>query len=108
MKKVFFFYVKKNGKEDNSLVYYVDENSEYNFFRIIKINEDGTLTCNPQGRHVFKFDLVPQLQRDKVGVFKVGPYSDEEIVLPRSKIQGKVLKVLDYFLTCPNNVLREQ
>ena len=103
-----FFDVQKKGKEDNSLVYYVDDNSEYKFFRIIKINDTGSLTCNPQGRHVCKFDLVKELNWEKIGVFKVGPYTDEEIILPRNKIEGKVLKVGNYLLTCPNNVLREQ
>ena len=106
--KSIFFDVQKRGKEDNSLIYYVDDNAEYQFFRIIKINDNGTFTCNPQGRYEFKFDLVKDLKWEKVGVFKVGPYSSQEIVVPRNKIEGKVLKVNDYFLTCPNNVLREQ
>ena len=106
--KTIFFYVPKKGKENNSLVYYVDEKSEYMFFRIKKINDNGSLTCYPQGRHVCNFELVKDLQWDKVGVFKVGPYSDEEVILPRSKIQGKVMRVNNYFLTCPNNVLSEQ
>ena len=106
--KSIFFDVPKKGKENNSMVYYVDDNSEYKFFRIMKINDNGSLTCNPQGKYVCKFDLVKDFKWDKVGVFKAGPYSNEEIVLPRSKIQGKVLKVKNYLLTCPNNVLREQ
>ena len=106
--KTIFFDVQKQGKEDNSLVYYVDNNSEYKFFRIIKFNDNGTLTCNPQGRYLCKFDVVKELKWDKVGVFKVGPYTDEEVIMTKTRIQGKVLRVRNYFLTCPNNVLREQ
>ena len=107
-KKSIFLDVEKKGKENNSLVYYIDENNEYQFLNIIKINADGTLTCNPQGRYVYHCDIVKDLKWEQVGVFKVGPYSHEEIVIPRAKIEGKVLQVNNFFLTCPNNVLREQ
>lgn len=103
-----FFDVEKNGKENNSLIYYLDEQKKYQFFNIIKMNNNGTVTCNPQGRYPFKSDLLPNLSWEKIGVFKVGPHSDDEIIVPISKIQGKVLRVQEYFLTCPNNVLREQ
>ena len=89
-------------------MYYIDENKEYQFFNIIKVNDNGTLTCNPQGRHVFECDIEKTLDWGKVGVFKVGPYSLDEVIVPKKKIEGKLIRVDDLFITCPNNVLREQ
>ena len=104
----FFFDTKKKGKEDNSSVYFIDENNEYQFFNIIKINDNETFTCNPQGKFVYKSDIVKDINWERVGVFKVGPYSEEKVTIPRKKIKGKVLRVSDFLITCPNNVLREQ
>lgn len=106
--KSIFYDVQKNGREDNSLVYYIDEQNEYRFFKIIKVNTNGTVTCYPQGRHIFKCDIVKDLKWEQVGVFEVGPYLEEEIILPTSKLEGKIIKVNNLFITCPNNVLREQ
>ena len=107
--KSIFYDVEKNGKENNSLVYFVDDDNEYQFFKIIKVNPDGTLTCNPQGRHLFETEkLAKELKWEKVGVFRVGPHSTEEVILTRDILHGKVLKVNDLFITCPNEVLREQ
>ena len=107
-KKPIFFDVEKKGKENNSLIYYFDESNQYRFFKIIKVNDNGTVTCNPQGRHLYTNDIVKDLKWEKVGVFKVGPYSNEEIILPLEKIEGKVLKVKNLLITCTNSILREQ
>lgn len=106
--KSIFYDTEKKGKEDNSLVYYVDENNVYQLFRIIKVNSNGTLTCQPQGRHPFQTDIARELKWEGVGVFRVGPFSTEEVVINMDKIEGKVLRVLDLFITCPNIILREQ
>ena len=106
--KSIFYDVEKKGKENNSVVYFMDDDKIYHFFNIIKINADGSLVCNPQGRHPFKCDIVKNLNWEKIGVFKSGPFSNEKITIPRNKIEGKVFRVLDFLITCPNNVLREQ
>ena len=101
------FDTEKKGKECNSRIYCIDENKELQFFNIIKKNDNGSFTCNPQGRHIFKSELTKDLKWENVGVFKVGPYADEEVIITRKNICGKVLKVKDFFITCPNNVLRK-
>ena len=106
--KSIFFDVEKNGRENNSLIYYIDDDNTYQFFRIIGKKNDNKFICNPQGRYVYKCDIMKDLDWSKVGVFKVGPYSNEKIVIDRSQIEGKVIKVMDFFITCPNNILREQ
>ena len=100
--------VKTKSKENNSFIYQFHE-GEYKFFRIIKKIDEDTFRCNPQGRYKYQNDVVKELNWSKVGVFKVGPFSDEEeIIIKRKHIEGKIIKVDNLFITCPNNVLREQ
>ena len=106
--KSIFYDVEKRGRENNSLVYYMNEEKKYSFFKIIKVNPNGTFTCNPQGKYPFQSEIAKELKWEKVGVFKVGPFSTEEVVIERKQIEGKIIKVNDLFITCPNNVLREQ
>ena len=106
--KSIFYDIQKQGKENNSLVYYMDENNSYKFFKIIKVNNNGSVTCNPQGKHLYTNELVKDLKWEKVGVFKLGPFCNDEIILPITKIEGKALQVKNLLITCPNNVLREQ
>lgn len=102
------FDIEKKGKENNHVIYVINETNEYEFFKIIKINDDETFTCYRQGRSIFKCDIT-DINWETVGVFKVGPYTDdEEIIIRKKDVKGKVIKVHSYFITCPINVLREQ
>lgn len=106
--KTIFFDVEKKGKENNSLIYYVDENKVHKFFKIIRKTDENNFVCNPQGKFKYKNDIVRDINWEKVGVFKVGPYSNEEVNVQRKDIHGKILKVKNFFITCPNNVLQEK
>ena len=103
-----FYDIEKKGKENNSLVYYVDDENEHKIFQIIKKIDENNFICNPQGRYNYKCDLLSHLDWGKVGVFKAGPFSHEEIKLERRQIEGKVIRVDNLFITCSNNILREQ
>lgn len=105
--KKIFYDTNKNGKENNSFIYYI-ENNEYKFFNIIKKINDTKFVCNPQGRFPYKCDITKNLNWDKVGVFRVAPFSNEEIEIDRKQIEGKVLRVDNLFITCPINILNEQ
>lgn len=107
-KKSIFYDIEKNGKENNSLIYYIDENNAYKFFQIIEIIDENNFICHPQGKFLYKNDLLKDINWERVGVFKVGPYSTEKVRIHRKKIQGKVIKVDDFLITCPNNVLQEK
>ena len=99
--------VEKNGKENNHLIYTI-ENNKYNFFSIKSIRDDQTFLCTRQGKFEFIFDETPEICWEKVGVFKVGPTTDFECVINKCEVKGKIIKVNEYLLTCPLNVLREQ
>ena len=106
--KSIFYDTEKSGRENNSLIYIMNENNEYELFNIIEIIDENNFLCNPQGKFEYKCDQLKELNWSNVGVFQVGPYSEEEIVIQRKNIAGKVLKINGVFITCPNNVLREQ
>ena len=109
-KKLFFRPQKNNvtAKEDNSLIYTYTEDGELNIYKIIEKCEGGSFNCNMQGKFKANFPLTPEYNWSEVGVFKIGPVSEETFVVERNSISGKVLQVHGYLITCPTNVLTEQ
>lgn len=100
---------KKNpGKENNHLVYIFDENQKFTFYSIQEIIDDDHFRCYIQGKFNVKFALTPEYNWSNIGVFKAGPISEEFHVISREDISGKVIRVKEYLITCPNNVLHEQ
>ena len=108
MKKQISFDIEREGRENNSLIYCLDENNVHKFYNIIQIIDENNFICNPQGKFPYQCDLLKNLDWESIGVFKVGPYSDERVNIHRKDIEGKVLHIDNFFITCPNNVLREQ
>ena len=106
--KSIFYDVESQGRENNSLIYVMNEKKVYNFFKIIEKIDENNFLCNPQGRFSYKSDLLKDIDWDKVGVFTVGPYSNDTVVVQRKDIHGKMIKVKDFFITIPNNVLNEK
>ena len=95
------------GKEDNSLIYTKNENGQIMMYCIVeKINDDEFL-CNEQGKFNTTMALVPDYSWSSVGVFEEGPISEEIHKIERKNINGKVMKVQNYLITCPLNVLHE-
>lgn len=90
----------------NSLVY-TYQNDTVNMYKVIDIDNEVAI-CNPQGKFVCHFTNTPELNWTSVGVFKKGATSTEKINVPQSQIDGKVLKVGEYLITCPKNVLNEK
>ena len=102
-----FYDIESNGREDNSLIYLYDNNM-HQLYKIIEKIDENNYVCNPQGRFSYKTDLLNNVNWDLVGVYKVGPYSNEKVNIHRNQIHGKVVKINDFFVTCPNNVLQEK
>ena len=95
-------------KENNSLIYTYDENETLTMFKIVDKIDDNLFRCHKQGKFKAKTPLTPEYDWSEVGVFKVGPVSDEGHVVHKDTISGKVIKVNEHLITCPNNVLLEQ
>ena len=99
------------GLENNYLIYTTDEENNHHFFQITEIDkEDPNLfICIKQGKFEFKNSYTPNLDWSKVGVFKLGPTVTEKVYkIYRHEIAGKLLKIQNFLITCPLNVLREQ
>lgn len=95
----------KQSKECNSLIYVFD--NVISMYKIVSVHEDF-LTCVKQGFFNAYFNEVPNLNWCKVGVFRPGPLGTEEISIPISVVSGKVINVLNFYITCPCNILREK
>ena len=94
-------------KENNSLVYtYNDDN--ICMYKIMERIDENSFNCKRQGKFTANFPLTPEYTWSDVGVFKIGPLSEESHVINVNSIKGKVLKVNGYLITCPANVLIEQ
>ena len=96
------------GKENNTLIYTYDEDQILNMYIIIEIIDNDTFKCNTQGKFKANLPLSNEYDWSQVGVYRIGPVSEEIVTIKRNDISGKVIKVLGYLITCPNNVLHEQ
>ena len=95
------------GKECNHLVY-VFSDQKYEMYSIVKQLDHDHFECNIQGKFEATFPLTPEYDWSSVGCFKIGPLSEECVIIKRSQISGKVITVNEYLITCPTNVLLEQ
>ena len=101
-----YYSPQDSALECNSQIYtFHDE--QFFFFKIMSI-EDDSFHCLKIGKYETSFPETPTLNWAKVGVFKAGGVSDEIVTIMKNNIAGKVIKVMDYFITCPNNVLQEK
>ena len=67
-----------------------------------------SLTCHVQGRFRIDFPETPGLNWSLLGVYKVGGVSEDPVIVNRCQVRGKVIKVLNFLLTCPANILLEK
>ena len=96
------------SKENNHLVYVFNENQTITMYDIVEILNDQEFRCKVQGKFPLRMELAPEYNWSQVGVFKKGPLSEEDFMLNRNEICGKVLEVNGLLITFPNNVLHEQ
>ena len=64
--------------------------------------------CYRQGRYPVTFEQLPEIKWELVGVYELGGIGNETVELKKDKITGKVLKVGNFLITCPRNILREK
>lgn len=87
----------------NRLVYCYKRN-EYFIYQINEINGQN-LICNKIGQYPVQFPETPNIPWSKVGVFRKGGISSNNVTVPMSDIKGKVVSVDKYLITAPKNVL---
>ena len=91
--------------ECNTLIYTYD--GHYKIYKIKTITEN-TITCNYVQKETISFPETPNIKWEDVGVFGTGPINPSPVTLNINEIKGKVIPVINYFITCPINVLREK
>ena len=111
-KTIYYCAEKKNllhpTKENNSLIYTFDENDKLTMYWIVEVINENSFRCQIQGKFPAHMPLTPEYDWSDVGVFKVGPRSEDSCIVNRNEISGKVIKVNDFLITYPKNVLLEQ
>lgn len=91
----------------NDTLIYTFENGTHKMYKIFKV-EETFLVCKQLGRYNYVFKEMPKLNCSHIGIYTKGLLSSEEINIPKKKVKGKVIEVLNFLITCPNNILREK
>lgn len=105
-KKNVFISNYETSLECNNLVY-TYRRKEYTIYKVNEIN-DNIVSCNKIGLYPAVFTDTPNINFSSVGVFRKGGICSDNINILLTDIGGKVVKVDEYLLTCPNNVLNER
>lgn len=92
--------------ERNNLIY-TYENKKYDVYEVQDI-AGNIAKCQKVGQYPVSFPETPNLDWSTVGVFKKGGLCSDVISIQTSQIDGKVLLVDKYLITCPKNVLNEK
>ena len=101
-----FFSNKNTSLQCNNLVYSYESN-KHNIYEVIDVNEE-TLACLKYETLCTFPEVSPKLQWNQVGVYKIGGKETEQKIIQKEKIDGKVLKIAEYFVTCPTSILNEK
>ena len=105
-RETIFLKAKDSALESNSLIYVFQEKTHVIYK--IKSIEGDILLCNQLGNHAVELQTSNVLNWSTVGVYRKGGLSSEDVHVDRQSVAGKVLKVEQYLITCPNNILREK
>ena len=94
--------------ECNNLIY-TFRNRQYNCYKIVDIDENqSTFNCvKIETTDVF-FPETPTIDWGKVGVFELFRVTDETAKIEAKLVAGKLIKVKNFVMTCPENVLNEK
>lgn len=92
--------------ENNTLIYCFKDLT-HTFYKIKEVHKNY-LVCVKLGKKEKKFPELHQFNFSHLGIYEKGLESDDLVKIKIEKVDGKALEVLDLFITCPNNVLREK
>ena len=99
---------KDTERECNSLIYtYIHK--VYKFYQIVDFNEDEKLlNCKEILKSEYFFEETPNLDWAKVGLFQEEELQDQIVKIEKIFVAGKLIRVNNLLITCPNNVLLEK
>ena len=102
-----FYCAYETSLENNTLIYCWEEN-KHKMYVIKDIIDAEHFQCNEITTMNATFDEVPDLDWSKVGVYKKGELINDDCIVSTQSINGKVIEVGNYLLTCPINILVEK
>ena len=97
---------KETSQQANNLIYCF-VNRSYVLYKVISVDGDS-ITCLNMETLPCIFPETPNLSWNLIGVFKQGNICNEPITINRSTVKGKVIKINEFLITCPINVLNEK
>lgn len=102
------YYSPKTTSLENNSIVYSWQNNEHHIYSILEIIDKDHFLCFKVEKNPVQFNDTPTLNWTQIGVYGKGETSNEPIVVKKSDVRGKVIEVMDYLYTCPNEVLREK
>ena len=97
---------KETAMEANNLIYCY-RHMEYTVYKVMSVDSD-MLSCYLYETLPCSFIETPELPWNMIGVFKKGMIVEENVIIMKKDVKGKVIAVEDLLITCPLNVLREK
>lgn len=103
-----FFSNHDTALECNSLIYcYVD--LKYELYKICSVIDENTLNCLKIKTMRATFTELPaRIDWSKLGVFLMDSVTNISKNIKKERVNGKLLLVGKYLITCPNSILREK
>ena len=102
-----FFSDHDTALECNTLIYTFSD-LQYHLYKVVK-EEKEMLKCRRITHIPATFSEVPRkLDWAKIGVFVEVSMEESIQTIEKRKVAGKIFKVSEYLITCPNSVLREK
>ena len=105
-KPIITFTNYETARECNNLIYTFIHKT-YRFFKIEDI-ENESMHCREIEKEEAFFNETPNLKWENVGVFVEGEIKPEIHIIQKKDIAGKLIRVQNYLLTCPMNVMEEK
>lgn len=94
--------------ENNTLIYVWEHNCHKMY--VIKEVDQENLICHTLEKENYEFEDIETIRLDwnTVGVYQKVGVIEEDVIIRKEQVSGKVIAVKNLLITCPNNVLREK
>lgn len=103
------YYSDHETSLENDTLIYVWAHNDHNIYHIKELLNQEELLCNKITKEKVVFEEANTLEWHKVGVYKKGEIlTEQDIIIRKEDVSGKVIEVLDLYMTCSNNILREK
>ena len=100
-------YSSKETNLENDTLIYCFQDYTHKMYRICEVHADYVI-CKRQGRRTTQFPEMPRHNFSQIGIYEKGALAINEEKIMKNNIDGKIIEVMGYLITCPNAILREK